>query len=127
MALTTYLVEDNDTIRHNLIETLEEVAPIRVAGYGSSQNEAVAWLTQQAHHWDLAIVDLFLREGSGLGVLSACRERKPQQKVVVVTNYATPDIRRRATGLGANAVFDKSSELDSLIAYCIDQAPNAGH
>jgi two-component system OmpR family response regulator len=54
-------------------------------------------------------------------VLAGCRNSKSYQKVVVLTNYATPEIRRRATDLGADAVFDKSSELDGLFAYCMEQ------
>ena len=41
--------------------------------------------------------------------------------MVLLTNYATPEIRKRAMALGADAVFDKSSELDDLLAYCIEQ------
>ena len=37
---------------------------------------------------------------------------------VVLTNYATADIRRRCAVLGADRVFDKSCELDDLITYC---------
>ena len=62
---------------------------------------------------------MFLREGSGLGVLAGCRQREPHQKVVVLTNFATPDIRQRSLALGADAVFDKSNELDEFFAYCI--------
>ena len=43
--------------------------------------------------WQLLIVDLVLQEGSGLGVLKGCRQRTRQQRVVVLSNYATDDIR----------------------------------
>ena len=38
--------------------------------------------------------------------------------MVVLTNYATQDIRDRCAELGANAVFDKSNELDELLDFC---------
>ena len=44
--------------------------------------------------------------------------------MVILTNFATPEIRKRAAELGANAVFDKSTELDALFAYCREQAAN---
>ena len=121
MALITYLAEDNETIRQNLIETLEEIAAVKVAGFGATEAEASDWLRQHKGQWHLAILDLFLREGSGLGVLSTCRSRAAYQKVVVLTNYATPEIRQRSAELGADAVFDKSSEIDALLAYCGEQ------
>ena len=119
MALITYLVEDNQTILENLIETLEEIASVTVVGHAATESEARRWLSLHDGQWQLAVVDMFLREGSGLGVLAGCRQREPHQKVVVLTNFATPDIRQRSLALGADAVFDKSNELDEFFAYCI--------
>ena len=120
MELRTYIVEDNATIRENLIGTLEELACIRSMGWSETENDAKIWLSAQPpNEWDLAIVDLFLKQGSGLGVLEACRTRRTGQRVVVLSNYATADMRRRCTQLGADAVFDKSNEIDALVEYCI--------
>jgi two-component system OmpR family response regulator len=126
MALITYLAEDNQIILENLIDTLEEIADVKVAAHAVTQAEASRWLEVQDGKWHLAIVDLFLKEGSGLGVLAGCRNRESYQKVVVLTNYATAEIRIRAAELGADAVFDKSTELDALYAYCIEQTRNIG-
>ena len=125
MRLKTYIVEDNPTIRENLIATLVELANIDPVGTADSENEAKAWLNDNPAQWDLAIVDLFLKQGSGLGVLGACRGRSPGQKVVVLSNYATVDIRQRCVQLGVDAVFDKSNEIDALIDFCIKQSSAA--
>jgi DNA-binding NarL/FixJ family response regulator len=121
VALKTYIVEDNATIRDNLLATLEELAGIETAGTAEAENEGKTWLVTHGDQWDLAIVDLFLKQGSGLGVLEACRNRKPHQKVIVLSNYATADIRQRCAQLGVDAVFDKSNEIEALIDYCIAQ------
>ena len=118
MALITYIVEDSATIRDNLISTLEEIAPVKVVGFAETESEASLWLADHDDDWQLAIVDLFLKEGSGLGVLKGCQNRRTYQKVVVLTNYATADIRQRCAALGADAVFDKSNELDALFDFC---------
>jgi two-component system OmpR family response regulator len=125
VRLKTYIVEDNPTIRENLIGTLEELAQIDAVGTAETENEGKAWLAQNSGDWDLAIVDLFLKQGSGLGVLAACRDRPSRQKVVVLSNYATADIRQRCTQLGVDAVFDKSNEIDALVDYCIQQSAAA--
>lgn len=122
MGLRTYIVEDSPTIRENLIATLEELAGVSVVGTTESENGGTSWLTGNTQGWDLAIVDLFLKQGSGLGVLSACRKRAPNQKMVVLSNYATADIRQRCLQLGVDAVFDKSNEIDALIDFCVEQA-----
>jgi DNA-binding NarL/FixJ family response regulator len=127
MTFITYLAEDNDTVLKNLIDMLEEIADVRVTAHSATQAEASHWLTLHDGKWHLAIVDLFLKEGSGLGILAGCHNREPYQKVVVLTNYATPDIRSRAKALGADAVFDKSTELDLLVTYCMEHTAYVKH
>lgn len=116
--LKTYLVEDNPTIRDNLIATLEELAYVDAIGCSDNEDEGKKWLLDNPQQWDLAILDLFLKQGSGLGVLAACKDRKAIQKIVVLSNYATADIRHRCLQLGVDAVFDKSNEIDALVEYC---------
>lgn len=117
MALITFLVEDNQRIRESLIPTLEDLANARVLGVAETELEAVHWLNAHDGSWDLAVVDLFLKEGSGFGVLKGCHGRQPHQRVVLLTNYATDEVRRQALALGADAVFDKSTELAELFDY----------
>ena len=126
MRLKTYIVEDNPTIRENLIGTLEELASINPVGTAETENEGKAWLAANPDNWDLAIVDLFLKQGSGLGVLASCRDRPSRQKVVVLSNYATADIRQRCAQLGVDAIFDKSNEIDALVEYCLQQRVSCG-
>lgn len=119
MELRTYIVEDNATIRDNLVATLEELAWVLSLGWSDTESEARAWLAANDARWDLVIVDLALRQGNGLGVLEACRPRGHGQKVVVLSNYATPDMRTRCAELGADAVFDKSNDIEALVDYCL--------
>jgi len=66
----------------------------------------------------LAVVDVLLKVGNGLQVLRAGRGRRNDQHIVVLTNYATPDIRRKSIECGADAVFDKSTEIDPFLELC---------
>ncbi len=117
-ALKTYIVEDSPLIRDNLIATLEELVPIEVVGTAEDEFTAVQWLNNGDHPVDLVIVDIFLKVGSGLGVLRAARIAAQPGKFVVLSNYTTPDMRRKCIDLGADQVFDKSHDIDALIAYC---------
>src|SRR4051794_9681592 len=109
MTFRAYIVEDSPTIRENLIETLQELALVEPVGVAETEQEGKRWLVENDGYWDLAIVDLFLKQGNGLNVLEACRAREPRQKMVVLSNHATNDIRWRCRQLGADAVFDKST------------------
>ncbi|RYX91456.1 MAG: response regulator [Comamonadaceae bacterium] len=118
MPLLTVLVEDNKTIREQLIPSLEELAGARVIAIADTSSGAAAVLKEHGDVWRLAVVDIFLREGSGLEVIAECERRGSRQKVVALTNYATVEMRKRCIALGADAVFDKSTELDDFMAYC---------
>lgn len=117
--LNTFLVEDSSIIRDNLVATLEELAPVLVLGHAADEASAVQWLSAPEHGVDLVIVDLFLRAGSGLGVLRSAHDLPGVGKMAVLSNYATPDMRKRCLLLGADRVFDKSTEIEALIAYCV--------
>jgi DNA-binding NarL/FixJ family response regulator len=116
--LKTYIVEDSQVIRENLIATLEELVPVEVVGTAEDESTAVQWLARQGNQADLLIIDIFLKGGSGLGVLRAASTLAQRRNVVVLSNYATPDMRRKCLELGADRVFDKSNEIDALIQYC---------
>ncbi len=114
----TFIVEDSPIILDNLIATLEEMAPVRVVGHAPDESSALHQLQQLVPQLDLLIIDIFLKSGSGLGVLRGSVGTGNLVKRVVLTNYATPDMREKCRALGADRVFDKSKDLDQLIDYC---------
>lgn len=116
--LKTYLVEDSPVIRQGLIATLEELSDVKVVGTAEDETTAVSWLSDAVNKVDLVIIDIFLKGGSGLGVLRQVGLLDLDCSLVVLTNYATTDMRRKCLELGAGRVFDKSNEIDALIDYC---------
>jgi DNA-binding NarL/FixJ family response regulator len=116
--LKTFIVEDSPVIRDNLIATLEELVPVKVVGTAEDEASAIAWLAQADHEFDLVIIDIFLKRGSGLGVLRSAGGQRNGAKLIVLSNYAAPDMRRKCLELGADEVFDKSDEIDAMILYC---------
>jgi len=123
--LLAFVVEDSPVIQENLIAALEEMAPVKVVGTAVDQAGALDWLTDSGNRCDIAIIDIFLRQGSGMGVLRALHAQAAPFERVVLTNYATPDIRRQCLALGASAVFDKSGEIDALVEHCVARARTA--
>ncbi|KQP04497.1 hypothetical protein ASF45_13840 [Pseudorhodoferax sp. Leaf265] len=118
MPLAVYLVEDVEIIRDSLIEALEDLAGARIVATAQDEAGALAWLRRHPSAWKLAVIDLFLTQGSGIGVLKAIANRGADQHAVVLTNYATADIRQRCMNAGANRVFDKSTQLEEFLDYC---------
>jgi DNA-binding NarL/FixJ family response regulator len=117
-SVKAFIVDDSAVIRENLIAALEELAPIHVVGSAEDEPGAIRWLAAADHSCDLVITDIFLKRGSGLGVLRAARDMGKPMSLVVLSNYATPDMRRKCLEFGASHVFDKSNEIDALIQHC---------
>ena len=125
-ALDVFVVEDNLIVLESLVAALEELAPVHVVGNAADESVAVDWLAAGGERCDLVIVDIFLRTGSGLGVIAAARRRRPDAALVVLSNYATDEMRTRCLASGADRVFDKSRDIDLLVGYCTALAERAG-
>ncbi len=118
--LKVFLVEDSPVIRSNLAAALEDLAPVHVVGYAESASDAAEQLEELeiTGGCDLAIVDVFLKSGTGLDVLRHLLEQGSTMHRVVLTNYATPEMSRECLSLGASKVFDKSRDIEALVSYC---------
>lgn len=126
--LRVCLVEDSTLLLRTLSETLHELGAVELVATAQREDTAVRLLRSAPDAFDLLVLDIFLASGSGLGVLRAAKVLQPQARVVVLTNYATLDVRKSCIGLGADRVFDKTRQIDDFVAYCGDvAAAHAGH
>jgi DNA-binding NarL/FixJ family response regulator len=121
--LHVFLVEDSPIIRERLTESLSTPGRIEVVGHADTEHGAVAAL--KSTEWDVLVLDLQLKQGTGLGVLKALAGAKPEgAKVIVLTNYAIPQFRDRSVALGADFFFDKSREYYRVKSVLEDLAAN---
>ena len=119
--LNAYIVEDNPMLCESLVSTLEELTCVQVLGTAAAELRALEWLQQHPRDWQVLVVDLFLRSGSGMHLIEHLPPRGPWQKVVVFSNYVNATVRKRCAQMGEDAVFDKSTEIDALVDYCARQ------
>ncbi len=115
--MNVLLVEDNLPMREFIKGALSTVPGAVLVFETAGHMQARDWLQANPQGWDVAVVDLFLAEGNGFRILKDCADRMPQQKVVVMTNYAGAQVEERVMAEGADAFFEKSSDFASLIAY----------
>jgi len=107
--LHVLLIEDSPLIRERLAESLATPGRVEIVGQADSEQAAIGLLA--AAPWDVMVLDLQLRHGTGLGVLRALTTRRPPNaKVIVLTNYAFPQYRAKSLALGADYFFDKARE-----------------
>ena len=126
MQLAAFVVEDNPDIHENLVGALEELTCVKVVGGSATEDGALAWVAAHPRDWDMLIVDLFLKGGSGIRFVQRVQRARPEQKVIVFSNYVNSGVRKRCAQLGVDAVFDKSTEIDALVDYCAHQCTLLG-
>ena len=110
-ALRVFIVDDSAAVRDRLTDFLAAPGRIEILGYADTEAEAVRRIAAQPV--DVAIIDLSLKEGTGLGVIEAVRAAHPAPPpvIVVLTNYAFPEFEAACRARGANHFFDKSSQF----------------
>ncbi len=122
-ALRVLLVEDSPRIATMLRDMLESDGGVRVVEVVSDEQSAIR--QAQLAEIDVMILDLQLAKGTGFGVLSQLRDKRPV--TVVLTNYALPEYRRRALALGAEYFLDKSKDLEKLQSIMTDLRGQVGN
>jgi DNA-binding NarL/FixJ family response regulator len=120
MDLRVFLVEDLQGMRELIRDLCAAIGGLRIVATASTEAEAMLWLQDNPGAWDLAIIDLVLDQGSGMGVVRHCKQGPQSGKVVVFSSYATPGIAAHCIALGADAVFDKS-DTTGFIGWLHDQ------
>ncbi len=115
LPLRVYIVEDSTLFRDRLVESIETPGSVRVIGHADSEHAALHALC--ASEWDVLILDLQLRRGSGLGVLKSLRQagRAPHTKVIVLTNHDYYLYRLKTTEFGAEHFFDKVRQFPRVM------------
>lgn len=121
--LKVFLIEDSALLQELLSAMLSDLAGVQFCGCADSESEALRQLA--GNPVDLVVIDIELKQGSGIGVLDALQTdagRYGNPCKAVLTNYAHASMRQRCERFGMNAFFDKSLHLNQLIDYVVDAA-----
>jgi DNA-binding NtrC family response regulator len=103
------LVGDDDALLRWVLATrLSEL------GYEAVEASGVREILEREVAVDVALVDLRLRDGDGLAAARELIRRRPERRVVLMTAFATPEIRAEAERTGVHCCLDKPIDLDSF-------------
>lgn len=109
-----FIVEDSEVVRERLATMLGDIANLQIVGYArdaSGAAESFSSLVKGGMTPDAAVLDIRLAKGNGMGVLRFIKSQAPATKVIMLTNFAYPQYRKRCLADGADYFFDKSSEF----------------
>ncbi len=111
MTLRVFIVDDSAELLQAVCETLSDLGLARCVGSALTERDAAAWLDAPTEPWDVLVIEPRLAQGNGLALLDRCRQRAPHQKVLILTHYATDQMRQYCMSQGADGVFDKNVQL----------------
>jgi len=111
---TIFMVDDSLMILSNLKRLLQHTK-FRISGTAGSIDQALHWLS--VNEVSIAIVDLHLPDGNGIEIVRWINSNKLGTEIIVLTNFASPQMAEEALKSGADKVFDKTREIDSLLDY----------
>lgn len=112
------LVEDDLKLQRELTRAIDMIPGSAVVMTANGSSSAIEWLRKNPKGWDLAIVDIFLKQGHGFEVLKKCTRALPHQRAVMMSNYAREPIADYAMAAGADRFFDKSRDWELLLEFC---------
>lgn len=116
MPLTALSIDDNYLLRKHLAILLQDVADAHVVGWAETAQEA-ARIAQWWPDWQLIVLDLELKQGTGYDVLISLRQRGPNQHICVFSNHVAGMERDWCFELGADGVFDKTRDIAAFFDF----------
>ncbi len=119
--------DDKDTCRYieQHLAILETKEDLQVSiDFAYDRDSALAYLEQNSKQpYDLAIVDLWMPDASGvvdreagLKILERCKKLKPNPAVIIITGYSSSNSALRAMGLGAVDYIQRPIDYTALMA-----------
>jgi DNA-binding NtrC family response regulator len=104
------IVDDEPIVREAIQDWLVDAGyDVTTARTGEEALETVAKCD-----FDLVILDVRLPGKTGIRVLQEMKEAKPETKAIIITAYASPELRTEAMRLGAIHYLSKPIDPDQL-------------
>jgi NarL family two-component system response regulator YdfI len=106
------VVEDSEAFLLRLRFALNASPSIQVVGFAESADSAIRLLEQNQP--DLVLLDLYLKQGSGVDVLRHIHDSGTKVRTLVMTSEQSGDLQSVCLSLGAYRFLDKAELLNVL-------------
>jgi DNA-binding NarL/FixJ family response regulator len=107
------LVDDHPIIRHSMTNLLEMEPDLKVCCQAEGAAPAVKAFNEC--HPDLAIIDLNLKEGSGLELIKTIHSMDPNVRILVLSHYDEDLYAERSLSAGAQGFVNKQEAPGEII------------
>lgn len=110
--LKVFISDDSATVRERLVTMALELPEIAVVGQAEDAPGSLDAIRQTRP--DVVILDIRMSGGSGIEVLRRLKKMAPAPAVIMLTNFAYEQYRKKCEEAGADFFFDKSTEFDRV-------------
>lgn len=120
--LKVFIADDSKPVADMLAELIASAGRMEVVGTGESEASTLEGI--QRLKPDVVVLDLQLKSGSGTNVIRAVRADPAlsRTRLLVTSNFASPEMRSGCLELGADGYFDKVKELQALTVHLAELA-----
>jgi DNA-binding NarL/FixJ family response regulator len=112
-VIKVLVADDHAIVRRGLRQILAETPDVVVAGEAETPNEVMQLVMREP--WNVVLLDIKLRGGSGLELVTWLRRERPQLPILVLTVYPEEQYAVRAIKAGAAGFLTKESAPERLI------------
>ncbi len=111
--MKVFIADDSQEVRQRIVAMLSDLERIDVVGQAENVQNAINSIRELKP--DVVILDMRMPGGSGIDVLEKIEKRNGMPVVIMLTNYAHSQYRKRCLAAGADFFFDKSGEFEKVI------------
>jgi DNA-binding NarL/FixJ family response regulator len=122
--MKVFIVENSEPLRERLARIVSTIRGVQVVGHAERAGQAVEKIKETRP--DVVLLDIRLDQGTGYQVLEQVKSGSRPPIVIVLTNYAYPQFKKKYLEGGADYFFDKSAELDGLLSVIRKLAAGPG-
>ena len=110
--LKVLISDDSATVRERLVTMALDLPGVDVVGQAQDAPGTLDALRQVRP--DVVILDIRMPGGNGIDVLREVKKMTPAPQVIMLTNFAYAQYRKKCIEAGADFFFDKSTEFEKL-------------
>lgn len=111
--LRILIADDHEVVRRGIKEILIEGLSFVELGEANDTSSLVMKALDES--WDIIISDLSMPGGGGIDAVGRIRERKPNQKILIISIYPEEQYAIRVMRAGASGFLNKDIAPDELI------------
>lgn len=122
MKTRVFVVEDYQTFRQGIVETINRESDLTVCGEAAELSPAIDAI--MATHPDLVLVDIHLKYSNGLDLIRRLRSILPALPLVAMTMFDAVRYKPQALDAGADRFVLKQEGPETLLSAIRDALRN---